>query len=181
MFKPLLVTLISSATVGLLTFYPSKNDDEKLATLMQSAAPASQDGGSIPYCKQFREGVNKQFFFRGSPLSPCTVQSSHSEMVLQGNLGKFELIEKLDNLHLLADEGSIEASSADYHYNNNILRAENAKITHKETKIRSDAAHYNGSTLVLAGNIVVNSEMGDVVADKAIIEQSSVKGKDASY
>lgn len=172
MLKSMLAFVATALLTGWFTFHPHLDDDANFATLLASSDPTSrvEAGGLVTYCQQFREGVSKEIAMNDHT---CTITSDNSELFLFNHNGEFEVIEESDKIHATLDDNTIDAQNACYNYNTNTLSTKDATLTKKGTVVKSDAAHYNGHQLILSGNVSVDSEMGHVTADKAIVDHEN--------
>ncbi|MCH9609685.1 MAG: hypothetical protein S4CHLAM45_00750 [Chlamydiales bacterium] len=165
--------------VGWVTFHPHLTDDEEFADLMHSSDPSSrvEAGGLVTYLQQFREGVSKEIVLHNQPIARCVIKSNASELFLFNQAGQFEAVEEFDAVHVVAADDTIDAKNACYNYNTQILTSEKTTVVHQETVIRSDEAQYDGKQIILTGNVVANSYMGDFCSDQAIVDHEKNDGK----
>lgn len=170
MLKFTLAFLAICLATGYATFHSHADDDAAFAKLVQSSDPSYREeaGGLVAYCQQMREGVSKELAFNSHE---CNLKAKTSELFLFNQNGDFEIIEEFDRVYVTVDDNHIEAQDAWYNYNTNTLSTKEAKLTKQEAIVKSDEAHYDGKQLILIGNVSVDSEMGYIKADKAVIDQ----------
>ena len=164
MLKSMLAFVIAALFTGWLTFSSHADDDIKFAQLTESSDNIDE---LTTYCQQFREGVSKEISINDQT---CMITSDRSELTLAKKDGNFEVTEHSDRVHVTFEDNQIDAKDACYNYTTNTLITQATVLTKQEMVVKSDEACYDGHTLILDGNVSVDSQMGQITADKAVID-----------